>query len=129
MITRMPESGFVNFAAMGDDMNCHVAMRHVKRVQNAPVTNPQLVKVCESACQRLRLDLIVVLRKPLDFIYDPFCNRIIELRQIFKCLRRELKVIFQTSFNLSLTSWSEIRSVEPRDCSSLALILSVNSRC
>lgn len=47
MITQIPESGFVDFAAMSDDMNCDVAMRHVKRVENAPVTNPQLVKVCE----------------------------------------------------------------------------------
>ena len=131
MITQIPEleSGFVHFAAMGNYMNRDVAMRHVKRIENAPVTNPQLVKVCESACQRLRLDLIVVFRKPLDFIYNPFCNRIIELGKIFKRLRRELNVIIQVSFSLSLTSWSVIRSVEPRDSSSLALISSVNSRC
>ena len=48
MITQIPESGFVDFAAMGYDMNRDVAMRHVKRIENAPVTGPQLLEVCEN---------------------------------------------------------------------------------
>lgn len=50
MITQIPESGFVDFAAMGYDINRDVAMRHVKRIENAPVTGPQLLEVCESTC-------------------------------------------------------------------------------
>jgi hypothetical protein len=39
MITQIPESGFIDFAAMGYDMNRDV---------NAPVTGPQLLEVCEN---------------------------------------------------------------------------------
>lgn len=50
MITQIPESGFIDFAAMSYDMNRDVAMRHVNRIENAPVTGPQLLEVCESTC-------------------------------------------------------------------------------
>ncbi len=131
MIMQVPElkSGFVDFAAMSNNMNRDMAMRHITGIQDTPVTDSKFIKVCESTCQRLGLDSVVMLREPLDFIYYPFCNHIIELRKILKCLRRELDVIIQASFNLSFTSWSEMRSLEPRDNSSRVLISSVSSRC
>ena len=83
---QVPElkSGFVDFAAMSNNMNRDMAMRHITGIQDTPVTDSKFIKVCESTCQHLGLDLVVMLRKPLDFIYYPFCNHIIELRKILK---------------------------------------------
>lgn len=73
---QVPElkSGFVDFAAMSNNMNRDMAMRHITGIQDTPVTDSKFIKVCESTCQHLGLDLVVMLRKPLDFIYYPFCN-------------------------------------------------------
>ena len=118
-------SGFIHFAAMGNHMNRNVVLIRIGCVQDSPMSNPQLVQIREGACQRFRLDLIVMLGEPLDLFHNPFCNWGVELGKILKCLRRELDVIDQASFSLSLTSCREIRSVEPRDSWSLALISSV----
>lgn len=98
------ESGFVHFAAMGNHMNRNTALRQFGGIQDTPVANPQLVKICKSTGQYLGVNLIVVFSKPLDLFYYSFCNGAIELREIFKRLRRKLNVIIQASFSLSFTS-------------------------
>ncbi len=55
MIMQVPElkSGFVDFAAMSNNMNRNMAMRHITGIQDTPVTDSKFIKVCESTCQHL----------------------------------------------------------------------------
>ena len=53
-------------------MNRYGVLNSISRVKHAPVTNAELELTREGACQRLRLNLIVMLGEPLDlFGYAP----------------------------------------------------------
>ncbi len=60
------ESGFIHFAAMGNHMYRNEMPVRIGRIQHAPATHAELEQIRKGTCQRLRLDLMVMLGEPLD---------------------------------------------------------------
>ena len=53
------ESGLINFAAMGNNMNRYGVLNGIGCVDHTPVTDPELEQNRKGACQRLWMHVIV----------------------------------------------------------------------
>lgn len=98
-----------------DDMDRYSVLNRVRCIEHTPVACAELEQIGKGTGQCLRLDLIEMFSKPVDFFDDMFGDCSIKARKIINCLRSKLNVIGQVRLSLFFTSSRDIRSEEFKD--------------
>ena len=81
---------FIDVAAMSDCVNYNGLIGTIKRINDPPVADSELVLAFELVLKGHKGDVFRVVRKPVYFVYDILSDGFIKTSQIFFCLLRKI---------------------------------------
>ena len=109
-------------------MNRHDELDRVCGVEHTPITDAELIESCKASSESFGLQVVVMLREPLNLCCDSVGYSTVELSKIFERVWSELNMNDQRRLYLLFTSSKGTRSVDCREDARRDSISWVNSR-